>query len=104
MNSGFESVLSELLAAGLTNLEDLGELSDEDLKEYNSIQKEMEVLDNRSRELKARGALFWTNIERKYEVESKGLKVSGNRLYLKREKTIEEMKNEKTEDHDPSDI
>ena len=79
-------------------------LTDEERKEWEELTKEGARLDTAFRRMKARGELFWTNLEERCGQIGKTLKIEENHLYLRKEKTIKELQNEEEVQHDPTDI
>lgn len=99
-----KDMMTEMMREIASQYEDLGELSEEDLAEWEAMSKEGAELENRGRVLKARGDMFWAELERKFDKVGKPLKIDGGHLYIRREKTIAEIQNEEPESHDPTDI
>lgn len=76
-------------------------LSQEFLKEFQEIEKESHVLENKSRELAARKQLFWAKIEQSLGIFDKDLRIdtdAGMVLIEKKKETVKEDESSKNND------
>ena len=104
MSNDIAAMMRAMMKEMASEYEDIGELSAAELKEWNDLNNESARLENESRKLKAKGDLFWANLEEKYGMMGQALKIDSDHLYIRREKTIQELQNEEIDDHDPTDI
>lgn len=106
MENGFASMLREAMREIASEYEDIGELSPEELEEWEALNKEAAQLESEGRLLKAKGEIFWANLEKRFNKIGKALKIDNGHLYVRKEKTIAELQQiqEEITEHDPSDI
>jgi hypothetical protein len=104
MQGDIAAMMKEMMREMASEYIDLGELDEADLKKWQELSEESARLENEGRILKARGDLFWANIEKKSGQMGKALKIDDGHLYMRREKTIKELQDTVEEEHDPTDI
>lgn len=104
MSNDIVEMMKSMMREMASEYVDAGPLSPKELKEWNDLNEESARLENESRRLKAKGDLFWAELEEKYGMMGKALKIDNGHIYVRREKTIQELQNEDTEAHDPTDI
>ena len=74
----------------------------DEVNEWESLQEELRDLTNQSQILKAKTDLFWANLERKYGLQGRAIRIENGKIWVRQEKTIEELK--ESEDLNPADI
>lgn len=74
----------------------------DEVNEWEELQKELRDLTNQSQILKAKTDLFWANLERKYGLQGRAIRIENGKIWVREEKTIEELK--ESEDLNPADI
>jgi len=104
MNTDFAGIMKNLMKEMASSFVDLGPLESSELDEWTVLNNEFDELENKGKELKARGELFWAKLERKYGKMGKNLKIDGDHLWMRNEPTIKELQDPEQTFSDPSDI
>lgn len=101
----FDEILRKAMGKYLASYNEKAILEKVDLERWEKLKTESFEIEENYKKLKAEGDLFILNIKKKYGISpDQQVEISGEKIYTITPKTIDQMKDEHNEKHDPTDI